>query len=363
MAADVPLSFYQPSGLFLKADARVFIEAKLPEIKVPGVTVSNWEVMEKIKSLSKPEEFVSLRVVNYSRELIQFEGEFESLKALSKVVLLLNGKALKLSGFAELLRLRARRAEPPYPTKNEWESHFIERGLSNFEDGSPGERPDTVRVDGLPVRWFSSRLSEGKPCPQVLTQAFQKFGHVRQVGFYEPPSSSSSSAEPTASSIFSSFGPGAGEKMLNFEAFIQYERYSSFCHAMSSLKGMNILRLETGGRHAIARITVDYDRTAFLSERNIRKRRRAEERRRREEEARLRKEEDEARAAEERRLAMEREKEELEACKKAKKQEERRQRRQQQLELASQLKAIAVRRREQAQRLLGVLLAGAAEAR
>ena len=363
MAADVPLSFYQPSGLFLKADARLLVEVKLPEIKAPGVTVSNWEVMEKIKSLSKPEEFLSLRVLSYSREFIQFEGELESLKALSKVVLLLNGKAIKLSGFTELLRVQAKRAQPPYPSKTDWEGYFVERDITSFDEGRPGERPDTLRVSGLPVRWFSSRESEGKPCPQVLTQAFNKFGRVRQVGFYEPPPtpSSSSAGEPAPS--FSSFGPGAGERALHFEAFVQYERYSSFCHALSSLKGMSILRLETGGRDAIARITVDFDRTAFLSERNIRKRRRAEERRMREAEERLRREEEEAKAAEERKLAMEREREALEARKKAKRLEERRQRKQQQLELASKLKAVAGRRREQAQRLLGVLLAGAAEAR
>ena len=55
--------------------------------------------------------------------------------------------------------------------------------------------------------------------------------------------------------------------------------------------------------------------------------------------------------------------EELKAQKKARKLEERRQRKEQQAIFAAKLKAIAVRRREEAQRLLSVLLAGAAEAR
>ena len=55
--------------------------------------------------------------------------------------------------------------------------------------------------------------------------------------------------------------------------------------------------------------------------------------------------------------------EELKAQKKARKLEERRKRKEQQAVFAARLKAIAVRRREEAQRLLSVLLAGAAEAR
>ena len=43
MADDVPLAFYQPAGLFLKPEARAWIEVKLPEIKSNGAAVSNWE--------------------------------------------------------------------------------------------------------------------------------------------------------------------------------------------------------------------------------------------------------------------------------------------------------------------------------
>ena len=54
---------------------------------------------------------------------------------------------------------------------------------------------------------------------------------------------------------------------LHFESYIQYEKYSAFCNAMSSLKGMRIIRLEDGGKEVVAKITVDFDRTGFLSER------------------------------------------------------------------------------------------------
>lgn len=60
---------------------------------------------------------------------------------------------------------------------------------------------------------------------------------------------------------------------------------------------------------------------------------------------------------------MLREQEEERARKRARKLEEKKKKKRQQAVLAARLKAIAVCRREEAQRLMGVLLAGAAEAR
>lgn len=352
MSDDVPLAFYQPTGLFLKSDAKIWLEVKLPEIRSSG-SISNWEVMEKIKALSKPEEFQSLRVVNYSRERIQFEGEFESLRAMRKVVLLLNHKSMKLSGFSELLKMKAKRNEPPYPSKKEWEDYFLDRGMDSFEDGIPGERPDTLHISDLPVKWFSSSTSEGRPCPRVLTLAFQKFGKVRQVGIYETSSSDDHKD-------FSSFGPS---KQLYFDAYIQYEKYGSFCSAMSSLKAMKLIRLESGGREAVARLKVDFDRTAYLSDKNVRKRQRAEEKRQKELEEERKLKEEEMKARERKRQLELKEEEEAKALKKAKRQEEKRNKKEKQLLLVAQLKAVAVQRREEAQHLLRVLLAGAAEAK
>ena len=358
MAEDIPTSFYQPSGLFLKADAKVFMEVKLPEIKVAGVSVSNWEVMEKIKNLANPEVFQTLRVANYTREVIQFEGELDSLRSTRKVVLMLNGKSIKLSGFSETLKLRARQAEMPFPTKEEWEEYFAQRGFSSFDEGKPGERPDTIRIRGMPVKWFSSPESEGKPCPNILTKAFQKFGKVRQVGIYDP---SSTLSEPSNGS-FSSFGPG-GSTFLHFEAYIQYEKYEGFCAAMHDLKGMKLLHTDETGKDSVARITIDVDKTGFLSDRNIRKRKQVEEDARREALEKQRKLEEEKLVEEKRREEQLKAEEELKAQKKVQKMEEKRLKKEQQAALATTLKAIASQRKSEAQRLLMVLLTRATEAR
>lgn len=352
MAEDVPLALYLPAGLFLKPDPKVSIEVKLPDMKQMGVSVSNWEVMEKIRVLSLPEIFVTLRVISYSRDIIHFEGELESTKALRKVVLLIDGKSIKLSGFSDMLRVKVRRKEVPHPTKQEWEDYFSDQGMEAFDDERPGERPDTVHIRGLPAKWFVSRTSEGRPCLRVLIQAFQKFGRVSEVGIYEPSSENSKH--------FSSFGPGI-RAALHFEAFIQYEKYSAFCNAMQSLKGMKLIRLEDGGKEGVAIIQTDFDHNGFLTARNIRRRRRAEERQRRAEEEEERRE-DERQKEEERLQEKLREKaEEEKAQKKARKMETKQKKKEEQARLVAELKAVAVSRRAEAQRLLRVLLAGAAE--
>uniref|UniRef100_A0A1X7SJM7 Uncharacterized protein n=1 Tax=Amphimedon queenslandica TaxID=400682 RepID=A0A1X7SJM7_AMPQE len=99
MADDVPISFFPTGGLYLKTLAILMIEVRLPEIRNPGLTVSNWEIMEKIKEKSKPVDYQNLRVSSSARELIRFEGEFETIRALRKVTLLLNGKSIKIRGF------------------------------------------------------------------------------------------------------------------------------------------------------------------------------------------------------------------------------------------------------------------------
>lgn len=274
MAEDVPVSFCPSCGLYLKMEARINIEVRLPEIRNPGVSVSNWEIMEKLKHQSEPEEYVSLRVSLSSRELIRFEGEFDSVRALKKVVLMINGRTIKLKGFSDPLRIKAYISSEDHPVKQEWEDYFISKGIETFDEGKPGERPDTIQVKGLPVKWFVSKTSDGKPCPKIITQAFQKFGQVRQVGFYDPSGRSSSKD-------FSSFGPGSRSEVLNFEAYIQYEKYNAFCSAMDGLAGMKLMRLQAGGKAETA-IKVTFDKAGFLSDRGIRKRLILEEKRRKE---------------------------------------------------------------------------------
>ena len=49
MADDVPISFFPTGGLYLKTLAILMIEVRLPEIRNPGLSVSNWEIMGENK--------------------------------------------------------------------------------------------------------------------------------------------------------------------------------------------------------------------------------------------------------------------------------------------------------------------------
>lgn len=75
---------------------------------------------------------------------------------------------------------------------------------------------------------------------------------------------------------------------------------------MEGLKNTQLLRLQAGGQ-ATAKITVDYDRSGFLSERGIRRRRYLEEKEKKE------KEEEERLKEEERRVEEKKREEELKA--------------------------------------------------
>ena len=53
----------ETQGLYLKPVAKINISAQLPQLKTPGKTISNWEVMEKVKQMIRPDTFLSLKVI------------------------------------------------------------------------------------------------------------------------------------------------------------------------------------------------------------------------------------------------------------------------------------------------------------
>ncbi|PFX14604.1 A-kinase anchor protein 17A [Stylophora pistillata] len=140
--------------LYLKPVAKIGIHVALPEIKVAGVSISNWEVMERLKSMVAPDQFMVLKVVESSMEFIRYEGETDTKGLITKFISKLEGKSIKLSGFAEPLKVRAAELKVKFPSVNDWNSFFREAG--NLDERNPGERPDTIVIKGLP--WFSNAM-------------------------------------------------------------------------------------------------------------------------------------------------------------------------------------------------------------
>nr|CAD7590993.1 unnamed protein product [Timema genevievae] len=227
--------------LYLKPIARFNISVQLPQTKRPGKTISNWEVMEKMKSMIKPEEFTVLKVSKSTLEFIRFECEIENKSQLSSVIVRLDGRTIKLAGFPELLKLRAAEAKIPYPTRHTWDSYF--RDAKNMNEMKPGERPDTIHISNLPCKWFASKQDRKEtkdvPSEYILKKVFEIFGDVRCVDIpISDPYRSQMKSNISGIKTFS-FG-----QELSFEGYVQFKEYVCFVKAMDALRGMKLLYKE-----------------------------------------------------------------------------------------------------------------------
>ncbi|XP_050998462.1 A-kinase anchor protein 17A-like isoform X2 [Acomys russatus] len=191
-----------------------------------------------------------------------------------------------------------------------------------MDESLPGERPDTVHLEGLPCRWFAPRESGGgnggsgsgattasgggtpapgswdRPSEELLRQAFGTFGEVRHVDI---PMLDPYRGE-AAGRGFHGFGAFGGS--LHFEAYVQYRDYAGFARAMAALRGMKLMLKGEDGKAVACNIKVSFDSTKHLSDASIRKRqlerqklqeleRRREEQKRRERQAEERRREEE----------------------------------------------------------------------
>ncbi|KAK7485940.1 hypothetical protein BaRGS_00022806 [Batillaria attramentaria] len=270
------IELYEPQGLYLKPVAKLNICAQLPQLKTPGKTISNWEVMEKVKHMIRPEVFLSVKVVKSTMEFIRLEGEIENKSKLALLMMKLDSKTIKLSGFSESLKIRVAEAKVPFPVRHDWDSYF--RDAKNMNELKPGERPDTVHLKDLPTRWFAKRSSKEKskeeklkPSEEILRKVFETFGDVRAVDI--------PLLDPYRKEIMGTLAkPGTIQTFtygqdLTFEAFVQFKEYISFVKAMDALRGMKLLFKEDENKALTANIKVDFDKTKHLSDKMIRKRR------------------------------------------------------------------------------------------
>lgn len=284
-------------NLYLKPIAKMTISVSLPQLKLPGKSISNWEVMERLKSMVNPEQFSSLRISKSTMDYIRFEGEAENKSAVKRLLANLDGKSIKLSGFTDILKVRTAETKMDFPTRHDWDSFF--RDAKDMNETVPGERPDTVHLEGLPCKWFAPKgVSSDKPSEDVLKRVFEKFGKIRNVDI---PMLDPYREEMTGKN-FNTFSFGGH---LNFEGYIQYEDHTGFVKAMSSLRGMKLLYKGEEGKAMACAIKVSFDTTKHLSEASLKKRHQErmklqELERQREEQKRKEKEEEERRREEER---------------------------------------------------------------
>uniref|UniRef100_A0A3Q0QQC5 A kinase (PRKA) anchor protein 17A n=1 Tax=Amphilophus citrinellus TaxID=61819 RepID=A0A3Q0QQC5_AMPCI len=285
-------------NLYLKPIAKMTVSVALPQLKLPGKSISNWEVMERVKAMVAPEQFSALRISKSTMDFIRFEGEVENKTVVKSLLGRLDGKSIKLSGFTDVLKVRAVENKVDFPTRHDWDSFF--RDAKDMNETLPGERPDTIHLEGLPCRWFSQKDSQypDRPSEEVLIAVFQTFGKVRNVDIpmLDPY------REEMMGKNFSTFSFGGH---LNFEAYVQYQEYCGFTKAMDTLRGMKLMLKGDDGKAVACNIKVTFDTSKHLGDTSVKKRnlerlKLQELERQREEQKQREKEEEERRKEEER---------------------------------------------------------------
>lgn len=235
-------------GLYLKPITKMTISVALPQLKQPGKSISNWEVMERLKAMVHSHQFSTLRITKSTMDFIRFEGEVENKSLVKAFLACLDGKTIKLSGFSDTLRVRAAEFKIDFPTRHDWDSFF--RDAKDMNETLPGERPDTIHLEGLPCKWFAPRdAGSEKPSEDVLVRVFEKFGDIRNVDI---PMLDPYREEMTGRN-FHTFSFGGH---LNFEAYVQYREYAGFIQAMSALRGMKLMYKGEDGKAVACNIKV-----------------------------------------------------------------------------------------------------------
>lgn len=232
------IELHKPQGLYLKPYAKINVCVQLPQLKEPGKSISNWEVMEKVKHMARPHSFLSIKIIKSTLEFIRLEGETETKALVKTLMARLEGKTIKLSGFPDALKVKAAESKVSFPVRHDWDSYF--RDAKNMNEMKPGERPDTIHFKDLPTRWFAStsrHKDRDKPSEQILKTVFEGCGEIRcvDIPMLDPYRKEMVSSKSGVIQTFS-FGQD-----LIFEAFVQYKEYIGFVKAMDSLRGMKLL--------------------------------------------------------------------------------------------------------------------------
>ncbi|CAD5118329.1 DgyrCDS7042 [Dimorphilus gyrociliatus] len=261
------IELYPPKNLFLVPINKITIIAILPAYLKKNRSISNWDIMEKLKQVIKPDYFIALKVIKSDFKYIQFEGEVNNKSLVRILISRMDGSCLKLNSLMEPVTIRVTEAKISFPLKNEWDSYF--KDSKNMNEMKAGERPDTIHIKNLPISWFADiSENDGKPCEKIVMECFNSFGSIRVIDIpildkYRCKMQTSS-AKRTARLL---------ENPILFEVFIQFKEYVGFVRAMNCLKAKKLLYLDRHtGRKLTSLIMVNFDKTKHLSDKNIRKR-------------------------------------------------------------------------------------------
>lgn len=182
--------------------------------------------------------------------ILRFDAELADRSRLPTVLSRLCDRRIKFPGISHLLIVRAVETKPDFPTRHEWDSYF--RNSKDMNELKPGERPDTLHIENLPVEWLTEP-GEKYPSENVLKKIFSVFGEVARVDL------------PVTDPSRINHGVGI------CDAYVQYRDYKAFAKAMDALRG-NKLAYITDTKSLAANIKVDFDKTKHMALESITKR-------------------------------------------------------------------------------------------
>ncbi|KAF7285815.1 hypothetical protein GWI33_009793 [Rhynchophorus ferrugineus] len=259
---------YLPQQLYLRRVAKLVITLQLPNVKKLGKSVSHWEIMDKLRELIKPEEFIVLKVTKTTIECVCFEAEIEKRSKLDHVITKVDNKTIKLKDFSDLMRVRATQFKSEFPTARIWDAYFSE--AKDMDERKPGEKPDTVHIANLPSKWFIPYhlLNDeyATPSEKMLYKIFEQFGSVRNVDVPICDPYRNKMKAQISGLKYSSF-----DQIDWFEGYIQFEDYKGFTAAMDSLRDRKLVHKEEDGNIEVE-LKVDFDKTKHLSDASIKRR-------------------------------------------------------------------------------------------
>lgn len=124
-----------------------------------------------------------MQVSKSTLDFLRFDAELDSADKIKSVIGRLDGRTFKLTNYTEVVKLRASMAKDDFPTRHDWDSFF--RDTRDMDEMKAGERPDTIHLSNLPIRWFCARHlandDDVKPSESIFKRIFEKFGEVRSV--------------------------------------------------------------------------------------------------------------------------------------------------------------------------------------
>ncbi|CAG9790782.1 unnamed protein product [Diatraea saccharalis] len=223
--------------------------------------------MEKLRKMIQPDSFSVLKVTKHSSEVIRFEAELENREKLDRVSSRLEDRIVQLNDYPDPLKVKVTEAKSDFPSRHVWDSFF--RDATDMDEMKPGERPDTVHIANLPIRWFVHERDlneDSPPSENLFKKVFEKFGAIRQV---DVPAADPFRMQMKSSMRGITVPPQ--DSQVYFEGYIQFSEYVSFVRCMDALRGRKLLRK----RDDIAEwcnIHVDFDKSKHMTDAAVKRR-------------------------------------------------------------------------------------------